>query len=232
MNHHAMQAAFRYPTTLAGIALLCLIGNGSAQQADRTSSHSSTDALLLEGIQLPNPNRLPEAGDELEAYGPYGPADLEDPTAVLRHISRQMHSAARGLTDARRTTTTLQRQDMILNELRGILQLLDAKRAGGGSAAAGPKGSQTSDARGTGQSDRPQGGSGQSVKGAVSPLKPAAGAALDNPPTAENDYVRRAWGSLPVRNLERLRALQQVDFLPGYEHVISDYFKRMAEDER
>jgi hypothetical protein len=46
------------------------------------------------------------------------------------------------------------------------------------------------------------------------------------------DVLRRFWGHLPDKIREQLHSSLSEEFLPKYERVIEDYYKRLAEDPR
>jgi hypothetical protein len=43
--------------------------------------------------------------------------------------------------------------------------------------------------------------------------------------------MRQAWGNLPERLREQMMQSSVDGFLPKYERLIEEYFKRLAEDE-
>ena len=46
------------------------------------------------------------------------------------------------------------------------------------------------------------------------------------------DVLRRFWGHLPDKVREQLQSSLSEEFLPKYERVIEDYYRRLAEDPR
>ena len=47
-----------------------------------------------------------------------------------------------------------------------------------------------------------------------------------------DDLLRRHWGHLPAKLREQMQSSLKEQFLPKYERVIEDYYRRLAEDLR
>jgi hypothetical protein len=52
------------------------------------------------------------------------------------------------------------------------------------------------------------------------------------PPATAKDLVSEVWGRLPEVLQRQIQSPLREQFLPGYEKLISDYYKRLAEDQQ
>lgn len=50
--------------------------------------------------------------------------------------------------------------------------------------------------------------------------------------SSSSDAVEAVWGSLPEHLRQQIRSPVHEEFLPQYEHIIQEYYKRLAEDHR
>jgi hypothetical protein len=58
------------------------------------------------------------------------------------------------------------------------------------------------------------------------------GAGKVEPPATAKDLVSEVWGRLPEVLQRQIQSPLREQFLPGYEKLISDYYKRLAEDQQ
>lgn len=61
---------------------------------------------------------------------------------------------------------------------------------------------------------------------------PKDGAGKVEPPATAQDLVSEVWGRLPEVLQRQIQSPLREQFLPGYEKLISDYYKRLAEDQQ
>lgn len=54
----------------------------------------------------------------------------------------------------------------------------------------------------------------------------------EQPPVSPAEILDQAWGELPDRIRQELPTPKNESFLPGYEQLIEDYFRRLSEDRR
>ena len=66
--------------------------------------------------------------------------------------------------------------------------------------------------------------------GTASSMNTDAAAAAQRSTQQAQEWIERVWGNLPTRQREQLRQFGTDVFLPGYEAMIEEYFKRLAEE--
>lgn len=153
-------------------------------------------------------NRLLEG---LDAPPPTAGEDLGQPSSddPLPAIAERMDQVASRVRDDEVLTPALQTQQEIIAELQELVAQADQQTS---QQAATPK-----------PIPKPTPGEGENVNtmtdgGAGSP--------------STQDAMDAVWGSLPERLRQQIKSPLQEEFLPPYEHVIEEYYKRLAEEQR
>ena len=147
--------------------------------------------------------------DELGDGEDIGPDDPMDP---LSRIGRAMRSAEGKIAEQDTSDRTRSLQKQIVTDLAALIQRLKRQRSkpiGGGT----PKSPGKTAARSAVQRPTPR-----------STHRPDAGR-IESPEKAQ-----RIWGHLPAKARQQMQNASGERFLPGYEPLIEDYFKRLAED--
>lgn len=191
-------------------------------------------SLPLPGQEMPErelPPEGPEPGHPAEAAG-----DRDDP---LARVGRRMRSVEERL--LRRAgggeTTDLQRQ--IVAELDELLKQMSRRQSGGGQSnrpAPEKQGSRRSKPEPGGEQPQ-QGGANRSGSGGQgapgdSPAQDATDAlanrAAERPaPADRQELLKDLWGHLPERVREQMLQASMDQFLPKYQLLIEEYFKRL-----
>jgi hypothetical protein len=182
---------------------------------------SSLDQQLLDDLDrdllkdLPGGAKTPPAGN-----GDVTPAVQSDnPLAALAERMRAVEARIANK-DTSPETQKLQKQ--ILAELAALME--QAKKQGGGSKKPG---------NGPGKgSDQPGEGSGNPTAGPVrdSTNRIEQGTKEATETADVKDLLRRMWGHLPDKVRDQMQASLSEQFLPKYERLIEEYYKRLAEE--
>jgi hypothetical protein len=182
---------------------------------------SSLDQQLLDDLDrdllkdLPGPAKpAPAAGGETTPA-----AQSDNPLAALAERMRAVEARIANK-DTSPETQKLQKQ--ILAELAALME--QAKKQGGGSKKPG-------NGQGKG-SDQPGEGSGNPTAGPVrdSTNRIEQGTREATETADVKDLLRRMWGHLPDKVRDQMQASLSEQFLPKYERLIEEYYKRLAEE--
>jgi hypothetical protein len=206
---------------------------GIASAADPPASKpKSLDDQLLEGLKddlfdkLPGPTKPPARPSEPNTPKPgpaiegedLGSAGESNPLAL---IGERMRSAQERIAGHDTSAATQQLQQKILDDLAALIE--QAKKQ-----AAQKK---PGDGQGQG-SDQPGTGGGNPTPGpprdSTNRIEQGAKEATE---TADvKDLIRRHWGHLPQKLRDQMQSSLSEQFLPKYERLIEEYYKRLAED--
>lgn len=162
----------------------------------------------------------------------------EDP---FQRVAGRMRSAERAMRQPDQTKNVARLHDEILTDLDRLIQQLDQQcQACQGSACASPSPGQK-----TGQRGQPKPAAGKQPSGQKPGSEPSqgkgpaqqstdlagkGGASLPSPAEMES-LLKDAWGNLPVREREQMLQSPPTRFLPKYQLLIEQYFKRLAEEQ-
>jgi len=185
---------------------------------------SSLDQQLLDGLDrellqgLPGGVKPAAAGDKT---GPSSasPIPSDNPLANIAERMRQVESRL-GRQDTSPETQAVQKQ--ILAELAELLEQARQQQASGQNKPGSP-----------GSGNKPAGGG----SGNPTPAPPRdstnrieQGNVEAAQTTDVKDLLRRIWGHLPDKVRDAMQASLSEQFLPKYERVIEEYYKRLAEE--
>jgi len=226
---------------VSGMALGTAVEATSAQSPPAGSKPPAKtralDQQLLDDLDRELLKDLPgatqQAGDEIAPSRPGGmPArsgakgNHDDPSSIdsnspFAKIAQRMRSVENRIARHDTSITTQEEQDQIINDIDA---LLDAAKKGrnGGKKETDSAGSASHAGVGTGDNvpgsprdstNRIEHGSKESVE------------------TADvKDVLQRFWGHLPQRLRDEMQTSFSEQFLPKYERVIEEYYKRLAEE--
>ena len=170
------------------------------------------DRELLKGLPGTKSSSSPPARSDNAAKETTGKS--ENP---LANLAQRM----RGVQDriARRDTsaTTQSEQAQILSALDALLEGANQSRQSGGG-----KGSGTQPGAGTGAETAgpPRDSTNRIERGEKQPTESVN----------TKDVLRRIWGHLPEKLRDEMQASFSEQFLPKYERLIEEYYKRLAEE--
>lgn len=208
------------------------IANAQVPPAEKRSPTSSVDQQLLEGLDrelldgLPAVTRPPAPrGKSLPEISPPAGEDLGQPAESqnpLAEIAAKMRAVESRIAAGDTSAETQAEQQQILAQLAKLLE--QAQKQGAGQQQGG-RGS------GTGSQQASDGG-GQFVPGPVrdSTNRIERGAAEQTETTDVKDLLSRIWGHLPDKMRSEMQASLSEQFLPKYERLIEQYYKRLAEE--
>lgn len=200
-------------------------------QADTKPAAGSLDQQLLEGLDrdllegLPQPAspatprgkapaEAPPAGEDLGA-----PGESQNPLAA---IAAKMRAVESRIAAGDTSDQTQAEQKQILAQLAALLE--QAQKQGAGQQPGG---------QGSGQASQQAGdGGGQFVPGPVqdSTNRIERGTPEQAETTDVKDLLSRIWGHLPDKMRSEMQASLSEQFLPKYERLIEQYYKRLAEE--
>ena len=174
------------------------------------------DADLLEGLPGPaKPAADPNSADKPEAVAPASDS-ADNPLAQIAERMRLVQQKI-AVSDTSDPTQKLQRQ--IHDDLAALIeqakkQCAACNKPGGGQGQlAGNTGGNPTPAPPRDSTDRIESGNKEAVE-----------------KQDVEDLIRRFWGHLPDKVRDQMQASLSEQFLPKYERLIEDYYKRLAED--
>jgi hypothetical protein len=216
----------------------------SAEPPDRSLDDQLLQDLeteLLDGLDGPGPARgsvgkaagsdAPESIDRelLEQLGDGEDIELGGPQDPLTRIGRRMQLVRQRIAAEDTSESTQQLQQQIVRELEELLKQCrqcQKQPSSGAPSASPPRGSdQQQPAQSPDQ--RP---STKPARDSTTRIDQAEAAR----PTLEQrqEMIRRAWGHLPAKVREQMQNAGVEQFLPKYEELIEQYYKRLAEQPR
>lgn len=213
-------------STAAILAGLLVVGTSVAQQPQAgpdnpppDSGRPLLDEQLLEDLAPPaNPQTTrpaePSAGEDLGQAGQTTPLAL-----ALEHMR-----AAHGQLVADDPSTAAQRQRQALEQL--ALAMAQAQRSSQSNSQRQAR-SSTPEEAGGGEDQQPEG-----AAAGADPMGESSGARGSGTSTAAGGAPamrERNWGHLPERVRQQLQSAAIERFLPQYEELIEEYYRRLAE---
>jgi hypothetical protein len=140
----------------------------------------------------------------------------------LAALAERMRAVEARIANKDTSPETQKLQKQILAELAALME--QAKKQGGGSKKPG-------NGQGKG-SDQPGDGSGNPTAGPVrdSTNRIEQGTKEATETADVKDLLRRMWGHLPDKVRDQMQASLSEQFLPKYERLIEEYYKRLAEE--
>ena len=148
-------------------------------------------------------------------------APPENPLARIGEKMRVSQEKIAGRDISAQTQTT---QKEILSDLAKLIEQTKKQCNGGGSGKGKP---------GSGKSSAQAGvGTGEARPGPASEATDRVGKSeRENGEAADvKDVLRRIWGHLPEKMRDQMQAQLSEQFLPKYEKLIEEYYKRLAEE--
>ena len=144
------------------------------------------------------------------------------PENPLIRIGQKMRSSQERIAGKDTSAETQTGQKEILSELAKLIEQTKKQCNGGGNGKPGSGKSSAAAGAGTGDA-RP---------GQASEATDRVGKSeRENAETADvKDVLRRIWGHLPEKVREQMQAQIREEFLPKYEKLIEEYYKRLAEE--
>jgi hypothetical protein len=172
---------------------------------------------LPSGTKTTGPAPLQRGQEKTSPNAEFGAAgDSQNP---LANIAQRMRSVESRIARHDTSGVTQHEQEQIVNQLDA---LLEQARQGGGKKKEGDKGNGSAQA-GTGTGNTAAGPPRDSTNRIERGTKEQA-------ETADvKDVLRRIWGHLPDKLRDEMQASLSEQFLPKYERLIEEYYKRLSE---
>jgi chemotaxis protein histidine kinase CheA len=197
------------------------------------------DSELLEGLTPPAQTE-PSAGQAPEIVGEdIGAADTagDDP---LTRIEQKMRQVEQRLAERDSSTGTQTLQREIADELAALLEQLQQQQQQNQNQNQNNQNSQQQQQQSSAAKKQDQKQASKSNPSNQPASKPAreseerTGKVDDEKIKPEDlqDLIQSAWGNLPPQVREKMESAAQEQFLPKYQTLIEDYFKRLAEEKR
>lgn len=208
----------------AASAWLAVAGLAFAQApAEKPKPADDLDRQLLENLGA--------GSDDAELLGELGLATIPEEQAPLLAIGQKMQDAAALLARTDAGPQTQQLQADVVASLDKIIEAVrrQCRRQPGRSSP------QPGKTRSNGNSESSAGNMGEGTPNRTrnddgSPKKTPVGGRID--PRQLERLAPAAWGNLPDKVRQELQnALTSENFLPKYEPMIEQYFKRLAEED-
>ena len=196
---------------MAGIGCLvtALVGSMAHGEEESPQLPAEVDQRLLDGL------------DDLPPLRPKTSADIagEDlgaakPESTLAGLARLMRGVEQRIRRNDTSAATTQLQSDIAAELAKMLETAERENAHRASAAAsGEPSDQAGNTSPDGSGGEPRSKDGGDADG-------------------QDDLLKAVWGTLPEQLRQQIQSPLQEEFLPRYERVIKQYYKRLAEEQR
>jgi len=214
---------------VAVIALLAMsVAFGQAPQGGKKAAPGkrSLDQQLLDDLDrellegLPAGKSRDKAGSKSPATSPQAREGAESQNPLAK-IAERMRTVENRIAEHDTSAATQENQALIVSDLQSLLEA--AKKAQQRGKPQGGKGS-PSGQEGTGTGDA-----------VASPPRDSTNrierGTKEKPETADvKDLLRRIWGHLPEKLRDEMQASVGEQFLPKYERLIEEYYKRLAEE--
>lgn len=156
---------------------------------------------------------------------------VANPAETLGHVAGAMREAGDllGAASDKREIRTI--QDRAVAELDALIEAARASPPPSGGSPSKPKPDGQQPPPGDPKPGQPQQAAQTGTQaGTASSMNTDAEAAAERSTQQAQQWIERVWGHLPQRQREQLRQYGTDVFLPGYESMIEEYFKRLAEE--
>jgi len=188
------------------------------------------DRQLLEGLPGNVKPSKPPAGSKNKKEGEQQPSEDSlkvesqgEPQNPLAKLAQQMRAVENRIAGRDTSVATQEAQQEILKDLDALLEQARRQQAANGNKSPGS-------GRGAAQAGA---GSGNPAPGPArdSSNRIERGTKEQTETTDVKDLFRRIWGNLPDKLRDEMQASISEQFLPKYERLIEEYYKRLAEDQ-
>ena len=183
---------------------------------------------LLQELRRANANdKSPVSPDESTT-----PAAAQDNPLVS--IARQMREVENRIVKTDSGPATQQTQQQIIDQLEQLIEQAKKSCCGGGKPGQKQCEGGTTERKKVAQSKKT--GKSKSTGKGTSPGQSSGSADVEKPgPPGRTDMehmqalIKRLWGELPARDREQMLQYPVEQFLPEYEQMIEEYYKRLSE---
>lgn len=163
-----------------------------------------------------------------QELGPAADAEENNPLLQLARRMREVEGLI-AKNDSGRTTTHLQRQ--IVADLDELIEQA-RKRCSQCKPGDKPPGQASSRQPVNQPASKPGSGGNTAGQNPATDSNAKPGQATARQPDAQRamDFIKQLWGQLPQRDRERMTQSPPEEFLPKYELMIEDYYRRLSEE--
>jgi hypothetical protein len=217
--------------TLTLLVSLTIAGQMAAQSPAKPPR--SLDQQLLDDLDRDLLQNLPAVNKPGKPPAPPASGSKDDqksgkatsespgkPDHPLAAIAGEMRQVERRMADRDTSPATQQQQAAIIAQLDALLQHAQQAGQSGGEKKEGSGSAQAGTGTGNPVPGPPRDSSNRMERGTKL-----------QPETADmKDLARRLWGHLPDKQREEMQASFSEQFLPKYERLIEEYYKRLAEE--
>ncbi len=194
---------------VTGQLLAMLLVTVPSHAEEQPVAEPSIDQRLLDGLDSPNPLRpnsaATESGEDIGTASPN--SSLSSLAKLMKSVEQRIRRR-----DTSKSTQRIQRD--IADELAKMLAAAEQQQSSQASSTTSSE-TQTSDSKGeeNGEQGDPE-------------SKSRAGTG------STSEAMNAVWGALPAQLRQQIQSPLQEDFLPRYERVIKEYYRRVAEQQR
>ncbi len=149
------------------------------------------------------------------------PSQGADQSGQFAKIADAMLMVSRQLQQSGLTPATVENQRRIVDELEALVEKLAAQTEGDRAVAGDSADAATAPESSTGNT-------GAAVERPIESTAESSGISTASPEQTNQHLVDRAWGNLPEQIRQRLRPGSPPQFLPQYEAMIRQYYRRMS----
>lgn len=207
----------------ASVLLLALTAFGD-EPAKPPAKPSALDQQLLDGLDRELLQGLPGG---VKPAAPANKPAAEKPNQLqsdnpLVQIAERMRQVEARLAQQDTSPETQEAQKQILAELAQLLEQAKKQQAGGQNkpGSSGKGSNQAGDGSGNPTPAPPRDSTNRIEQGTKEAVET----------TDVKDLLRRIWGHLPDKLRDQMQASLSEQFLPKYERIIEEYYKRLAEE--
>ena len=158
---------------------------------------------------------------------------VANPAETLDRVAGAMREAGDLLGSAENNERVRKLQDRAVEDLDALIEAARAPPPPSGGSPNQPKPNDEDQPPGDPKPGQPQQAAQSGAQaGTASAIRTDAEAEAEARRSTERaqQWIERVWGHLPEREREQLRQFGTEVFLPGYESLIEDYFRRLAEE--
>lgn len=226
---------------IAAALVLGLSSRAESQSAKEADPKPGPDAKLIDDLEddllrdlpggdqpadkNPTAKTKPAAAGEKSLLDDLGVGEDigQEPENPLAKVGQQMRSVQARIDQQDTSAQTQEIQKEIVDELSKLIEQT-RKQCKGGSGKPGAGKQATKGGTGNANGQVRPGPAKESTERVGKPDSQA----VDN--VAVKDVMRRVWGHLPDKLRDQMQAQLSDQFLPKYEKLIEEYYKRLAED--
>jgi hypothetical protein len=213
---------------IASLSLLSLVV-AAGLFADEPSQPSLDDQLLQDLIDAPTDKRPPKQesdSDKLDRELMQDLIDGEDlgeaKKSPLEELAQRMKQSQQRINVKDTSEATQQVQQEISDRLAQLIEQIEKQKK---SSQEGKQGS----GKGSNQGGT-EGGNPTPAPASESTQRVDRSETIERGSEEVKDIIRRVWGHLPEKMREQMQNSLDDQFLPKYEKLIEDYYRRLAED--